>query len=409
MDSDAIFLTGSSGFLGMELLARLLENTDRTVYALIRARDHEEADERLRAAARTVVPDAGRHSARLVAVRGDVTMPDLGLDPARREQLAEHVTSIVHSAASVSFSLPLDQSRSINRDGTCRMLDFAELCATRGRGLDRLAHVSTAYVAGKHRGAFSEDDLDCGQEFNNSYELSKWEAEREVRAHSDRLPITVFRPSIVVGEADSGWTPAFNVVYGPLRAYSRGSLTAIPARRRALADVVPVDYVADAICELSARPEAVGRTYTLAAGPAASSVGELVDMSAAAFGRRRAMALRPSLYKRVIHPLMLKRAGDRRRRILKRTEVYFPYFDVRARFDTSAATEALGPAGIEMPPLSDYFHELVRFAEAADWGRRSLSRVEARAAAGKPLQSPAERPLVRLQPLGLVRQRPRGL
>jgi len=399
MDSDAIFLTGSSGFLGMELLARLLENTDRTVYALIRARDQQEADERLRAAARTVVPDADRHSARLVAVRGDVTTPDLGIEPARREQLAEHVSSIIHSAASVSFSLALDRSRSINRDGTGRILDFAELCNARGRGLARLSHVSTAYVAGRHRGSFSEDDLECGQEFNNSYELSKWEAERNVRERSDRLPITVFRPSIVVGEADSGWTPAFNVVYGPLRAYSRGSLSAIPARRRAPADVVSVDYVADAICELSARPEAVGRTYTLAAGPAASSVGELVDMSAAAFGRRRALALRPSLYKRVVHPLMLKRADDRKRRALKRTEVYFPYFDVSARFDTSGATEALGAAGIELPPLREYFHELVRFAEAADWGRRPLSRVDARAAVGKPLQTPAELPLVRLQPV----------
>jgi long-chain acyl-CoA synthetase len=382
----------------MELLARYLENTDRTIYALIRARDQEQADERLRGAARTVVPDADRHSARLVAVRGDVTTPGLGLDDERRELLAEEVTEVVHSAASVSFNLPLDQARSINRDGTLRILDFAELCAARGRGLDRLAHVSTAYVAGTHRGAFSEDDLDRGQDFNNSYELSKWEAEKEVRERLGRLPTTVFRPSIVVGEADSGWTPAFNVVYGPLHAYSRGSLTAIPARRRAPCDVVPVDYVADAICELTARPEAVGRTYTLAAGQAASSVGELMDMSAAAFGRRRAFALRPSLYKRAVHPLLVRRAGKRKRRALRRTEVFFPYFDMRSRFDTSAATAALGPAGIEMPPLRDYFGELVKFAEAAEWGRRPLSRVEARSAAGKPLQSTGRR-RQRLQPV----------
>ncbi|HEY1594853.1 MAG TPA: SDR family oxidoreductase [Thermoleophilaceae bacterium] len=385
MDSRAVFLTGSSGFLGMELLARYLEDTDRPVYALIRAADDEQAGERLRAAARTVVPDADRHASRLTAVRGDVTMPDLGLGGARREQLAEEVTDVVHSAASVSFSLPLAEARAINTDGTRRILELAELCAARGRGLDRLAHVSTAYVAGTHRGPFGEDDLESGQDFNNSYEVSKWEAEREVRARFGELPVTVFRPSIVVGEADSGWTPAFNVVYGPLRAYSRGSLTAIPARRRAPADVVPVDYVADAICELTGRPEAVGRTYTLAAGPAASSMGDLIDMSAAAFDRRRAVALRPALYKRLVHPWVVRRGSAAKRRVLKRSEVYFPYFDVRASFDTSRATEALDPAGIRMPPLRDYFDELVGFAQAADWGRRPLSRVEARAAVGKPL------------------------
>jgi thioester reductase-like protein len=380
MDSDAIFLTGSSGFLGMELLARLLERDQRPIHALIRARDDEEAAERLRAAAHTVVPDPERHAGRLVAVRGDVTMPGLGLEGERRERLAEEVTQIVHSAASVSFSLPLDESRAINRDGTRRILELAELCASRGRGLDRLAHVSTAYVAGTHRGTFGEDDLELGQDFNNSYELSKWEAEKDVRARMRELPISVFRPSIVVGEADSGWTPAFNVVYGPLRAYSRGSLNAIPARRNAPADVVPVDYVADAICELSGRSDSAGRTYTLAAGPAASSVGELIDMSAAAFGRRRALALRPALYKRVVHPFMLRRGSKRRRRSLRRAEVFFPYFDVRTRFDTSAATGALGPAGIVMPRLGHYFDALVGFAQAADWGRRPLSRVEARAA-----------------------------
>jgi hypothetical protein len=158
-----------------------------------------------------------------------------------------------------------------------------------------------------------------------------------------------------------------------------------------------VNYVADAIYELSSRREAVGRTYTLAAGPGASSIGDLIDMSAEAFGRRRALALRPSLYKRTVHPVMLRRGGEKRRRSLRRTEVYFPYFDVRAKFDTSAATEALAPAGIEVPPLEGYFDALVRFAEAADWGRRPLSRVAAR----KTVDSPpsAERPLARLQPL----------
>jgi thioester reductase-like protein len=380
----------------MELLARYLERTDRTIYALIRARDDREADDRLRAAARNVVGDPDRHAGRLVAVRGDVTLPDLGIDPERRERLAEEVTDILHSAASVSFSLPLDRARAINLHGTRRMLELAELCAERG-GLHRFAHVSTAYVAGTHRGPFYESDLDRRQRFNNSYELSKWEAEKLVRDRSGKLPTTIFRPSIVVGETESGWTPAFNVVYGPLRAYSRGSLTAVPGRRSAPADVVPVDYVADAIVELSARPDALGRTYALAAGPEASSIGELIDMSAAAFDRRRALALRPSLYRRFVHPLLISRSSQSRQRVLRRAEVYFPYFDVRAQFDTSAATDALAPAGIRVPPLEGYFHSLVRFAEAAEWGRRPLTRVQARAAVEE--LEPIEAPGRQLEPV----------
>ncbi len=378
MDSGAIFLTGSSGFVGMELLARYLERTNRTVYALIRASDDEEAGRRVHQAARTVVSDADAYADRLVAVRGDVTQPDLGLHARTREQLAEEVTDVVHSAASVAFNLPIDQAREINLHGTRRVLDLAELCAQCGHGLRRLAHVSTAYVAGSHRGRFHEHDLDRRQRFNNSYEFSKWEAEKLVRSRSERIPTTVFRPSIVVGEHDSGWTPAFNVVYGPLRAYSRGSLTLVPGRRSAPADVVPVDYVADAIFELSSRPEAEGQTYTLAAGPEARTVGDLIRMSANAFGRRRALALHPGVYSSAVHPWLLRRGSKSRRKALKRAEVYFPYFDVGARFDTTAATKALAPAGIRVPPLETYFDSLVRFARAADWGKRPITRVEAR-------------------------------
>jgi thioester reductase-like protein len=399
MDSGALFLTGSSGFLGMELLARYLERTDRTVYALIRARDHDEAAERLRDAARTVVGDPQRYEHRLVAVRGDVTMDGLGVDPELRHRLAEEVTDVVHSAASVSFSLPLDKARAINLEGTRRVLELAELCADRGRGLSRFSHVSTAYVAGTHSGPFYEEDLDRGQDFNNSYELSKWEAEKLVRSRAARLPTSVFRPSIVVGESDSGWTPAFNVVYGPLRAYSRGSLTAVPGRRTAPADVVPVDYVADAIVELAGRPDATDRTFALAAGPEASTVGELIDMSADAFDRRRALALRPSLYRRLVHPWLLRRGSQSRRRSLKRAEVFFPYFDVQARFDTATATETLAPAGIRVPRLEGYFQSLVRFAKAADWGRRPLTRVEARAAVGE--REPGQHRPGRFEPLSV--------
>jgi thioester reductase-like protein len=374
-DHGAILLTGATGFLGMELLARFLERTEKTVFALIRGADDDEADARLLQAAGAMVRAPERFRERLVAVRGDVTLPDLGLSAERRQSLAERVGEIVHSAASVSFNLPLERAREINLEGTRRMLELATLCDERG-GLRRFSHISTAYVAGSHRGEFGEDDYDVGQSFRNTYEQSKWEAEGLVREHGRSLPVTILRPSIVVGEEDTGWTPAFNVIYAPLRAYSKGAYFALPARRSSPADVVPASYVADAVLELSQRESAAGHTYNLAAGPRANSVGELMDMAASAFGRRRAMALPPWFYRRVIHPLLLRKSGGRRRRMLERSEIYFPYFSLEVSYGTSRAESHLADAGIHVPPLRDYFHRLVMFAVATEWGKRPLSRVD---------------------------------
>ncbi len=223
------------------------------------------------------------YAGRVVAVRGDLTRPCLGL---RRglDGLAERVSEVVHGAASVSFELGIEDARAINVEGTRRVIEFAERCHARG-GLRRFSYISTAYVAGQHTGCFSEDDLDVGQSFRNSYEQSKFEAECLVARASEELPITVLRPSIIVGERDSGWTTSFNVLYWPLRAFARGAYAALPARVDAPVDVVPVDYVADAIFALSQAPEAENATFHLTAGSHASSVGELVDLATAFFER----------------------------------------------------------------------------------------------------------------------------
>lgn len=378
-DHGAVLLTGATGFLGMELLARYLERGERTVYALVRADDDAAATARLLATVREVLPGAERYADRLVAVRGDVATPGLGLTDAQRDALAERVTEIVHSAASVEFTLPLEEARAINVEGTRRMLDLAQLAQQRG-GLRRFSHVSTAYVAGTHGGLFGEDDHDLGQEHRNTYERTKWEAEGMVRAHAALLPVQIFRPSIVVGERDTGWTPAFNVIYAPLKAFARGATTPVmPARRASPVDVVPVDYVADAIHALAGGGVASepGLTYSLAAGPQASSVGELIDLSADAFDRTRPFALPPWLYQRTVHQALLRRSSGARRRWLERSEVFYPYFALRARYDTTRAQAALAHEGIGVTPLPDYFDRLVGYAVTAQWGRRPLTRVEA--------------------------------
>jgi long-chain acyl-CoA synthetase len=371
LEERGTLITGATGFLGGEVLARLLERDERPVYALVRAGDEQAARARLRGVVEGLTGRAGRWSPRLVAVRGDVTASGLGLGFARREWLAERVDRIIHCAASVSFALGDEESRAINLDGTRRVLDLARLCARRGDGLEHLVHVSTAYVAGDHDGTFGEADLDVGQRWRNGYERSKYEAELLVRERGGELPAQIVRPSIVVGDSRSGWTPAFNVVYGPLRAFCAGALAAIPGRRTAPVDVVPVDYVADSILALAGRP---GATHHLVAGERASSVGELIELASAYTGRRPPLVLPPSAYRGLIHPLLVRSGSQKRRRVLRRSEALFPYFSMRVRYDDLRARAALGVQGIEAPPLASYFNRLLDFAEGANWGRELPAR-----------------------------------
>jgi thioester reductase-like protein len=366
----AVLLTGATGFVGSQVLLRYLRRARRRVYALVRGSDPADAAERLSSAVASL--GAELPPGRVVAVPADLERDGLGLDADRREEIAGEVTDIVHAAASVSFSLPLPQSRSINVEGTRRILDFAHLSQRRG-GLRRMAYVSTAYVAGTHPGRFTEDDLEVGQTFRNPYERSKFEAERLVRRDRRRLPIQIFRPSIVVGEASTGWTQAFNVLYTPLKAFVQGRLPVLPARASAPVDVVPVDYVADAIVELADRPADEG-TYHLVAGPRATSVGELTDLAADHVDRAAPLVLPPSVYRTVLHPLLKRRAPERRRRALERLEAFFPYFAMDVTYDDRRARGALAPSGIEAPPIGRYFGRLMDFAERSQWGKRRVER-----------------------------------
>jgi long-chain acyl-CoA synthetase len=360
----------------MELLARYLEHTDRRVYALVRGPDDGEVAARIERVLLCLFGPEHPHAERVVAVRGDITRPTLGIRDGLNH-LAGQVNEVVHGAATVSFDLDLHTARAINVKGTQRVLEFAQRCRSRG-GLRRFSHISTAYVAGEHAGCFSEDDLDVGQRFRNTYEQSKFEAECVVGRLREQLPVTVLRPSIVVGERDSGWTASFNVLYWPLRAFARGAYAALPARRDAPVDVVPVDYVADAIFALSQAPEAEGSTFHLTAGTHASSVGELVELATSFFNRPSPRLIDPSLYRRVVHPLLVRAARDENyRRALTRSEIFFPYFAMRVAYDDRRTRVALGGTGIRPTPLHSYFDQLVHFALAAEWGRQQIPRASA--------------------------------
>jgi thioester reductase-like protein len=359
-----VFLTGATGFLGMEVLARLLEKGDREVVALVRAPDSAAAQERLEGVLAKLWRDPSPYASRVRAIAGDVTAPGLGMSSAERAHAAEEVGAVMHCAASISFDLPLEEARAINVEGTREVIGFAREAKSNGR-LDRFIHVSTAYVAGITRGTFRERQLDAGQSFRNTYEQTKWEAEHVVNDAKDLDPV-IARPSIVMGESTSGWTPAFNVLYWPIRAFSRGLFEAVPARPEALVDVVPVDYVADALVHLLEDTSSSG-VVNLVSGRDACSVDDLIGMTAAAFGKERPPVVPPGS------------TGTGSARHDEHAQVYFPYFDMDMVFDDSRARSLLGPAGIKCPHLADYFPRLIEYAQTTRWGKSPLTREGERA------------------------------
>lgn len=355
MSRPPVLLTGATGFLGMEVLARLLERDDRDVVCLVRAADEPAARERLDGVLARLWDDPEPHRARTRAVAGDVSRSGLGLAPGVRTALAEDVGAILHCAASIAFDMPLDEARAVNVEGTREVIGFAREARALGR-LERLVHVSTAYVGGRHPGLFRERQLDAGQSFRNTYEQTKWEAEHVLAAADDLAP-AVARPSIVMGDSRTGWTPSFNVLYWPLRAFSRGLFDAVPGRADARADVVTVDYVAAALVALLDRSEA--GVVNLVAGPDAPTVEELIRLGGERFGRR------PALVAPEDAPAELRDGPG---------AVFLPYFEVETVFDNARANALLATAGIRPARLADCFDALMDYADVAAWGKTPLTR-----------------------------------
>ncbi len=366
-----VFLTGATGFLGRELARRLLEQGE-TVHALVRADSEAHGNERLLASLRgpgfEEPPDL---RARLVACPGALERPGLGLAPADRARALADCDAILHCGASVRFDLPLDAARAVNVEGTRAVLALARERAE-GRGLARLDHVSTAFVAGLRTDLVREDELDGTAGWKNSYERSKFEAEALVREAARELPIAVFRPSVVVGESKGGETSSFSTVYVPIRIYALGLWRILPGRRDAPLDLVPVDFVREALLHLRRRPDTLGRTFHLAAGPEGeTTIGELADVVQGFFPKRKPIrCVDPDLWRRFAVPWFRAFSFGKLRGVTRAGEAYIPYLAANPRFDTTNTRAALDGSDIALPDVRDYVHRLLAYAVETDWGRQ---------------------------------------
>jgi nucleoside-diphosphate-sugar epimerase len=306
------------------------------------------------------------HVTHVTALAGDVTEAGLGVQPSA---LAD-VTHVIHCAATVSFDHPLDEARRINVGGTRNVLD---ICRRLPR-LQRLDAVSTCYVAGRRTDLVREPDLSAAHGFNNTYEQTKYESEIELRAAMKELPIAVHRPSIVVGDSRTGKTGAFKVLYWPLKVIARGWLPIVPYDPDAQLDIVPVDYVTEALLALSSDASTLGRTFHLAAGPGRdTTLGTLAAHLSERFGRRMPLRVRPVWWQRVVRPALMIMPAPSLRRTLQTGLVYRPYLQMRLRFDTTEARNAVEPRGVRCPRVVDYIDTIVDAAIASDFGKRPLS------------------------------------
>jgi thioester reductase-like protein len=347
-----VLFTGFPGFLGSELVRRLLARHDEIEALCLVQRQfavsaRERADE-IAATLRT-------NRCRIRLVEGDITKRELGGNIGRDERRA--ITEIFHLAAIYDLSVARDVGMTVNVNGTRHVLDLALRCP----GLERVHHVSTCYVSGRWEGTFHEKDLELGQQFNNYYEETKYLAEVEVRQQMyEGLPATIYRPAIVVGDSSTGATQKYDGPYYVMRWILRQPrrVAVVPIvgdPSRTELNVVPCDYVIDAIDWLSASPCSSGMTYQLADPEPLTVDGVLHSLETAVGKRLLRVPLTPRLAK-----LALGRVPGVGR-LLGIPSAAVDYFVHPTHYDTSHTTRDLNGSGIAVPRFEDYVAALVAF------------------------------------------------
>jgi len=225
MPSD-VFLTGVTGFIGSQLLHKWLYNSDARFHLLVRSKRDENPDSRIHRVLADLCPqsDVASLARRIDLLEGDISVDMFGLKDADYQRLTDTVSHIIHCAAAARFDLDLDEARRTNVRGTVNILDLAARCPR----LQKIDYIGTAYVAGRRSGVIKEDELDEGQEHNNTYERSKLEAEKLVRHRLSEFPLTIYRPSIVICDSQTGRVSRHSAFFRVLKMYLLGRLKLLP-------------------------------------------------------------------------------------------------------------------------------------------------------------------------------------
>lgn len=340
---EVVFFTGFPGFVGKRVAAKVLADpaTDE-VYFLVQEHFRKAAEDAV-----AKLDEPLRAKARLVT--GDITARGLGLDRSLHDGLRERVTQAFHLAAAYNLALPRDVGMRVNVLGTRNVLDFLDGAPR----FEKLAYVSTCAISGDHVGVFTEDDFDVRQGFKNFYEETKYLAEAEVRGRWGRIPTVIFRPSVVVGDSQTGEAEKIDGPYYAFLMIKKG-LTRIAAQSSAKFHLVPVDFVVNALTTLFKRPESIGRVFALA-DPAPLTFDEFFDVSSDAFGKPRPFLRLPAkLFKPLFYaPKMASLSGV--------PAQSFDYSVFPVDWVCPNTTKALEGTGLRCPRYPEYAPALVKY------------------------------------------------
>jgi len=363
----AIFLTGSTGYIGAHVAANLLEGHGASLNLLVRARDAHEAEVRLWQALQLHLdfPRFYEHLQTPVRIfRGDLTAPQFGLVKDDYDRLLHTTDSVIHCAASLNRKSE-KSCLNVNLRGTLEVVELA-MRAHYYHGMRRFSHVSTVAVAGKRQNEVVTEDnsIDWNRSDYDPYARTKKFCEHMIRKLLPEVPITIFRPSIVLGDSRRAETTQFDMV----RSFVfLAGLPVLPFRPNDKIDIVNVDFVADAIATLHQKDRPQYDTYHLSSGRESQTFRQLTTALALARQKRGPVFL--PLLERPFSASVntLSNYQSKLAHGASLMKVFMPYLLWNTVFDNTRVTSELGrkPA-----PFSQYSYPLLKFSRETNFTYR---------------------------------------
>jgi long-chain acyl-CoA synthetase len=280
-----LFVTGITGALGVEVLRILLQDQPvRNTTVLIRARDQYNLYNRWKKL--LSIASDGKLEPKdvpgIIPVSGDITKDKLGLPKNYYQMLCNNVEAIMHSAATVDFDEPLDSCRKINVEGTRNVLNLAIAC----KNIKKFAHISTLYIAGKRKGNVHEEDLKHDAGFvTNGYEESKYEAEILVHQYMKKIPISIYRMSLLMGCMRDGYVHDYGAIQRYLMFMYKGIAPCFAGLPDCPLDFLPHDYSAECLMELFDNHFLPGDTYQISAGDKSPTTKRWLELTADTYAK----------------------------------------------------------------------------------------------------------------------------
>ena len=360
----AIFLTGGTGYIGAHVAANLLEQHDAALNLLVRGRDPHDAELRLWQALQLHLPFPRFHEylqAKIRIFRGDLTSPQLGLEPGDYDRLVHTTDSVIHCAASLNRKSE-KSCLNVNLRGTLEVVQLARR-SQYYHGLQRFSNVSTVAVAGKrrHEVVLEDGSIEWERSDYDPYARTKKFCEHMVRELLPDVPLTIFRPSIVLGDSRYPQTTQFDMVHSFVFL---AGLPVLPFRPLDKIDIVNVDFVADAIATLHMKTNPEHDVYHLSSGNSSQTFRELTRALAAEENKRGPVFL-PMLEKPFASAvnILANRKGPvgHGAALMK---VFLPYLTWNTVFDNTRVTTELGRRPV---PFSQYSFPLLRFSREHDF------------------------------------------